>query len=57
MRAAIDGLDHYPTEEKFLWLKSWNEWAEGNYLEPDGEYGDAWLDVLRNELLVRTVRD
>jgi hypothetical protein len=32
-------------------IKSWNEWAEGNYLEPDTETGTARLDALRRELV------
>lgn len=27
-------------------IKSWNEWGEGNYLEPDLKYGRGTLDAL-----------
>jgi hypothetical protein len=43
---AVQTLEGRPAEERFLWIKSWNEWAEGNYLEPDLEYGRAWLETL-----------
>jgi lipopolysaccharide biosynthesis protein len=29
-------------------IKSWNEWGEGNYLEPDMEYGLGMLEALVN---------
>lgn len=31
----------------FIIIKSWNEWAEGNYLEPDALYGRKWLEVIQ----------
>ena len=27
-------------------LKSWNEWGEGIYVEPDQEFGHGWLDAV-----------
>ena len=35
---------------KLIFLKSWNEWGEGNYMEPDSQYGHAFLDVLRKNV-------
>ena len=28
---------------KIVFIKSWNEWGEGNYLEPDLLVGDAFI--------------
>lgn len=33
---------------EFCMVKSWNEWAEGNYLEPDEKYGRKFLEVFSN---------
>lgn len=33
-----------------LFIKSWNEWGEGNYLEPDLKFGKGYLEALREVL-------
>ena len=33
-------------EHRLLFLKSWNEWGEGNYVEPDQDYGHGFLDAI-----------
>lgn len=35
---------------KILFLKSWNEWGEGNMMEPDITYGRGFIDALRSSL-------
>jgi hypothetical protein len=35
------------SNRQIAFVKSWNEWAEGNYLEPDLKYGWKYLDVFR----------
>lgn len=37
-------------DNNLIFLKSWNEWGEGNYMEPDLKYGKQYIDVLRETL-------
>lgn len=32
---------------RLVMIKSWNEWAEGNCLEPDMRHGRGWLEAVR----------
>lgn len=48
LKKAVDGIMHKPYEKRFLMIKSWNEWAEGNYLEPDLKYGHRFLQAVKD---------
>ena len=37
-------------ENPLVFLKSWNEWGEGNYMEPDLRYGKGMIKALRNAI-------
>lgn len=51
LRDTIKMIENKQDEHKIIFLKSWNEWGEGNYVEPDLTTGTAYLDVLRKVLL------
>lgn len=50
LRHMIDVQNAKNIPEKYIFLKSWNEWGEGNYVEPDLRFGRQYLDVLAEEL-------
>jgi len=52
LREAVAAASRYDEDRRIIFVKSWNEWAEGNHLEPDRESGHAYLEVLRDEIAV-----
>lgn len=48
---AIDKIKNKKQEHKILFLKSWNEWGEANYMEPDLKHGWGYLDELKKRIL------
>jgi lipopolysaccharide biosynthesis protein len=48
---ALQVIEKKQDEHKILFLKSWNEWGEGNYVEPDIKYGHGYLNALKETLL------
>lgn len=51
VKQVLKELDSKPESRKIAFVKSWNEWGEGNYLEPDIRFGRAYLDVLKKQLV------
>jgi hypothetical protein len=41
------------TNQGIFFIKSWNEWAEGNYLEPDTRFGKKKLEIIKNTVMKR----
>lgn len=37
-------------QHQLLFLKAWNEWGEGNYVEPDQKFGHGYLEAIRNAI-------
>jgi len=47
LQDVVAEVKQRPESARLLFIKSWNEWGEGNYLEPDLRYSHAYLDATR----------
>lgn len=51
MEKALELVASKAPEHRLLFLKAWNEWGEGDYVEPDQKYGHGWLEAMKNAQL------
>lgn len=51
LKDVLKCVENKSDEHKIVFLMSWNEWAEGNYVEPDLKFGTGYLDVLKRNLV------
>lgn len=47
---ALQLVKHKKNEHQIIAIRSWNEWGEGNYLEPCIKYGTGYLKAINNAL-------
>jgi hypothetical protein len=50
LHQAIKRVKAHEDQHQIIIIKSWNEWAEGNHLEPDLKFGRGFLEAIRSEL-------
>jgi len=43
-------INHEGKKLPILFIKSWNEWGEGNYMEPDTVFGKGYINALHDAL-------
>ena len=51
IRHLLSIVETKPKAQQVVFLKSWNEWGEGNYMEPDLKYGNQYIEALREEIV------
>jgi len=47
LKACVYQASKLSTDRQIVFVKSWNEWAEGNVLEPTKKYGRQYLEVIK----------
>lgn len=47
LRQTKAWLRQHPESRGIVTLNSWNEWAEGNYVEPDTVHGMKYLEAIQ----------
>lgn len=47
---ALEIVKEKTPEHRIIFLQSWNEWGEGNYMEPDLKFKHGYLDELKKRI-------
>jgi hypothetical protein len=50
LRGVIEKFTPYSPEENLIFINAWNEWAEGNHLEPCQKWGLKYLEATQRAL-------
>ncbi len=51
VKDTIEIIKNKSSEHKIILLNAWNEWGEGNYIEPDMKFGTGYLDALKEVII------
>lgn len=50
LRTTVQEFKSFSNEENFIFINAWNEWAEGNHLEPCLKWGRKYLEETKRIL-------
>lgn len=51
LNSTVRKFEPYSKDENLVFINAWNEWGEGNHLEPCQKWGNAFLMATREALL------
>ena len=51
LRDTVDIVKNKKEDNRIVIINAWNEWGEGNYIEPDMKFGNAYLEAAKKILL------
>lgn len=47
---CIQSVQERKFDERIVFLKAWNEWAEGNFLESEAKFGRGFLEEIKKNM-------
>ena len=50
LKKVLDVTKNRYDEDNLIFIKAWNEWGEGNYMEPDIKYGSGFITYTKKAL-------
>lgn len=50
VKQTVDVVSNKSENRQIIFIKSWNEWAEGNYMEPDLRWGHKFIEALFQQI-------
>ena len=50
LRSVLSKFKGFSNDENFIFINAWNEWAEGNHLEPDLRWGTSYLEETKQAI-------
>jgi lipopolysaccharide biosynthesis protein len=53
LQSVIANFNFHSADENLVFINAWNEWAEGNHLEPCKKWGREYLEITR-EIVMKT---
>ncbi len=54
LKTAVERVSSNDAEEQIVFINAWNEWAEGNHLEPCQKWGKQYLEATKQVMLTQS---